>query len=118
MRIKIYVLACIIACFFCGCASNRGSTDTLSDYRPMVFVNDTYYGDSGETLSELPSNVNCIGTITKTVSQSEALPKENFYSNNCPTGSEIYYDEEIPEKIYIRLSSLEDEKYSMYERID
>ena len=92
--------------------------DTLSDYRPMVFVNDAFYGDSGKTISELPANVNSIGTITNTVSQSAPLPEENFYSNNCPTGSEIYCDDEIPERIYIKLSSLDNEEYSIYERID
>ena len=92
--------------------------DTLSDYRPMVFVNDASYGDSGKTISELPANVNSIGTITNTVSQSDPLPEDNFYSNNCPTGSEIYCDDEIPERIYIKLSSLDNEEYSIYERID
>lgn len=118
MRIAVYALVCVIALSFCGCASNEGNTDTLSDYRPMVFVNDVFYGDSGKTISELPANVNSIGTITNTVSQSEPLPEENFYSNNCPTGSEIYCDDEVPEKIYIKLSSLDDEEYSIYERID
>ncbi len=84
----------------------------------MVFVNDAFYGDSGKTISELPANVNSIGTITNTVSQSAPLPEENFYSNNCPTGSEIYCDDEIPERIYIKLSSLDNEEYSIYERID
>ena len=78
MRILVYALVCVIALSFCGCASNEGDTDTLSDYRPMVFVNDAFYGDSGKTISELPANVNSIGTITNTVSQSAPCRKKIF----------------------------------------
>lgn len=118
MKIRFYAIVCIIACFLCGCSSTERGTDSLSDYRPMVFVNDAFYGDSGKTLSELPNNVDNIGTILKTISQNEPMPEENFCSNNCPTGSEIYFDEETSEKIYIRISSSNDEKYSVYEMID
>lgn len=119
MKIKFHaIILCIIVCFLCACGSNEEDINSLSDYRPMIFVNDIFYGDSGEVLSELPDGADSIGTILKTISQNEPMLEENFCSNNCPPGSEIYFDEETPEKIYIRITSASDEKYSVYEIID
>lgn len=118
MKRRFYVLICVIACLFCSCGLSEEDTDILGDYRPMVFVNDTLYGESGEVVYGLQNNAKIIGTIVNIVSQNEPMIEKNFYSNNCPIGSEIYYDEETPEKIYIRILSSNEEKYSIYEIID
>ena len=84
----------------------------------MVFVNDSLYGETGETLLELPSGADNIGSILKKISQDEPMVNENFYSNSCPVGSEIYYDKESPAIIYVKVGSSENEMYSVYETID
>ncbi len=119
MKKLLSILISLLAVFvLCSCASNKDEADNLSDYRPMVFVNDSLYGETGETLLELPSGADNIGSILKKTSQDEPMVNENFYSNSCPVGSEIYYDKESPEIIYVKVGSSENEMYSVYETID
>lgn len=118
MKTKLILVSLIAALMLCSCKSSRDAINQLSDYRPMVFVNDTLYGETSKVVSELPSGVERIGTIIKIVSQSEPMINENFCSNNCPIGSEIYYSEETPGTVFIKIVSPDIEQYSVYEIIN
>lgn len=118
MKIKLVLTLIVVAIVLCSCASNPGSDNNLSDYRPMIFVNDSLYGETGEILFEVPNGTESIGTILKTVSQNEPMVNKNYYSNNCPVGSELYYDEKSPSALYVKIGLVENERYSVYEAID
>lgn len=91
-RFWTLVLFVFSLCILSACTNSQSEQENLGDYRPMIYVNDTLYAETSEVLSELPKGTDFIGTIEKTVSQSEAMVEENFCSNSIPVGSEIYYD--------------------------
>jgi len=104
-------------CILGACSNTKTDQGTLTDHRPMVFVNDLLYAETADVVSELPSGTTLIGTIEKLISQSEDMLEENFCSNNLPIGSEIYYDSSNPDQIYIKLTTNSNVQYSIYEVI-
>ena len=54
------------------------------DYPPQIFVNDSVYRGTGHTVSVIPEEAVCLGSITEVVPQHEPMVHENFYSNTLP----------------------------------
>ena len=116
-RFWTLVLFVFSLCILSACTNSQSEQENLGDYRPMIYVNDTLYAETSEVLSELPKGTDFIGTIEKTVSQSEAMVEENFCSNSIPVGSEIYYDSTNEDLLYSKLDSDGNTEYSIYEMI-
>lgn len=107
-------IAIILLHLACSCDTAIEDFDEQPvDYKPMIFVNDTLYGDCGVVSSELPSTAVLIGTIEEVVSQTEPMVHKEFCSNLLPVDSEIYYDVSTPEIIYTKPPST-DSDYILY----
>lgn len=85
------------------------------DYRPMVFVNNQLFGDTGETVSSLPEGWKLLGAIKKVIKQNEPMEHEEFTSNSLTIGDEIYINEQENNRIYVKI---DDGKYLLYEIIN
>lgn len=88
--------------------------DNLSDYKPMIYVKKSLYGETGNIFDSISEKITLIGTVKKLVPQNEKMGKEEFSSNAMPLGSEIYLDETNSEIIYIKFFSEGKEKYAEY----
>ncbi|MDR2572221.1 MAG: hypothetical protein LBD23_18250 [Oscillospiraceae bacterium] len=87
----------------------------LSDYRPMIYVQDTLYGETADVVSILPNQAYILGAVEKVVPQTVPMVKENFVSNVMPAGSDIYSTDEYSNVIYVRLYN---GNYSIYIEIE
>ena len=87
----------------------------LGDYKPMIFIQDILYGDTGNVINDLPDNSDMIGVIETVVPQNAPMVKENNTSNLVQAGSEVYAVPSDSCKIYVRLP---DGRYSIYEEIE
>ena len=116
-KIGLHILCLLIAITMMACSANSNDTNGASDYKPMVYVQDTIYGDTGKVISTLPSEAILIGSIEKTVPQNEPIVEENFTSNALPVGSEIYMSESAAFVIYIKLSGTSPSQFLIYEVI-
>jgi len=75
--------------------TNIEDKPTPGDLRPMIFVNDTLYLDTGKVYQHKLDNFIYIGEVTSVVSENEE-PAENFQANYVSVGSEVYqYGENI-----------------------
>lgn len=102
-----------------ACSSKKGTTNNeLSDYRPMIYVQDNLYGETADVVSTLPDGVTYIGKVEKVVPQNEPMARENFTSNALPEGSEIYCNESEPDVVYVKLSDTTQQQYSKYTIIE
>ena len=109
------------------------------EYKPMIFAQDTLYGDTGRVVIksesgfieqepegsieerggwvaiELPNNIVSIGFVENIVSQSEPMVHENFTSNiELYYGKEIFHSEENAHLIFVEIS---DGRFSIFELI-
>ncbi len=86
-----------------------------TDRRPMLYVNDILYLEYVYEKT-LPEGVNLIGTIKKTVDQSEQ-PAENFTSNTAfaSVGSKIYANKDVS-TLYVEVSDYNFDGYMVYVR--
>lgn len=88
---------------------------TFNLYRPMVYVDDTLYGDAGSSREALSGEWDCIGSIAQQVSNIEPMVEENYTANNLKVGTEIYVNDGSPDIIYLRI---EEDKYILYEKLE
>jgi hypothetical protein len=111
--LKEYPAAFLIKCMF-----SNGS----SDYRPMIYIQDSLYGETADVVSALPDNAVNIGKIVKLVAQNEPMVLENLASNVMPVGSEIYGIKSDKNVIHFELSNIYIElpngEYSVYELLE
>lgn len=84
-----------------------------TDRRPMLYVNDILYLEY-DYEKTLPEGMTLIGTVKKTVDQSE-LPTENLTSNTtfASVGSEIYANEDMSE-LYVEVADYDFDGYLVY----
>lgn len=115
MRIKnmIFCLAIFLTSLCIGCAKSDNAEQVQeTDYKPMIFVNGTLYGDTGKSVNALPDNWEHIGDIENVVSQSAPMVKEEFTSNTLTIGDEIYGSNTETKRIYVKVST---DKLLLYE---
>lgn len=86
------------------------------DYPPQIFVNDSVYRGTGHTVSVIPEEAVCLGSITEVVPQHEPMVHENFYSNTLPAGTELYSPALDQRVIYAKVVTSSGEYYSKYEK--
>ena len=116
-KIGLLILCLSIAITMMACSANNDGANVSSDYKPMVYVQDVIYGDTGKVIDALPSDALLIGSIEKAVSQNEPMVEENYTSNSLPVGSEIYTSESEVSMIYIKLSGTSSDQFLIYEVI-
>ncbi|GAA4296903.1 hypothetical protein GCM10023142_36110 [Anaerocolumna aminovalerica] len=115
-KIALFLIGISIVLTISGCSSKNddNSNNELSDYKPMIYVQDNLYGETSDVVDALPDETVYIGTINKLVSQSEPMVHENFTSNTLPEGSELYYNESDPDVVYVKLPDTNQVRYSKY----
>jgi hypothetical protein len=114
-KVAFFIIGVSLILMISACSSVKGTTSNeLSDYRPMIYVQDNLYGETSDVISTLPGGATYIGTVNKVVPQNEPMVRENFTSNALAVGSEIYYNESDPGVVYIKLSDTTEEQYSKY----
>lgn len=118
-KIGLLIISLCIVLFISACTKeNDLHKDELSDYKPMVYVQDQLYGDTGDVSSALPNGAVAIGTIQKVVPQNEPMVDENLISNTLPVGSEVFADELNPHIIYVKISNKSLDQYLAYEAME
>ncbi|KPU46066.1 hypothetical protein OXPF_05490 [Oxobacter pfennigii] len=118
-KIALFLIGVSMVLMISACFSEKGTAkNELSDYRPMIYVQDALYGGTADVISILPDEAVYIGTVEKVVPQNEPMVRENFVSNTLSAGSEIYYSESDPNVIYVKLSDTSQEQYSKYIAIE
>lgn len=110
---SIIMAICIIA-MCSACNSSDVQQNELSDYKPMIYVENNLYGETGKVHNSISDEVSFIGTIEKLVPQDEEMCREEFSSNAMPLGSEIYLDETNPEIAYVKFLQEGKEMYAEY----
>lgn len=120
MKKTALLLICVsMILMITACSSKKGTANNeLSDYRPMIYVQDNLYGETADVVSTLPEGTTYIGKVEKVVPQNEPMVRENFTSNALSEGSEIYYNESDSDVVYIKLSDTTEEQYSKYTIIE
>jgi len=119
--IILTIIAILIIAFFIFMVIVSGNNHpeippvTLNDYKPMIFIQDTLYGDTGYVVNDFPDNSDLIGEIKTVMPQNAPMVKENNTSNLVQAGSEVYAVPSDSSKIYVRLP---DGRYSIYEEIE
>lgn len=97
----------VLALLFGGCSLQ----EERWDYRPMIFFNDAFYGETHIVISAVPEGWTKTDEVTKQVPSHEPPLKENGTSNSLYAGTPIYTNPESPELIY---AELEGEKFIAY----
>jgi hypothetical protein len=123
IAIGVFIVVCSLAfsaLALTACSDKKESTTEgqLGEYRPMIFIQNTIYGETADVVSTLPENAIGIGTIEKVVSQNEPMVRENFTSNLLPAGSQVFCDEVDLNVIYVLLPLNSEARYAIYEGID
>lgn len=113
-KIVLFFIGVSIILLALSCTKTGTNNNDLSDYRPMVYVQDNLYAETADVTSILPDQAIYIGKVERVIPQNEPMQRENFTSNALPVGSEIYYSESEPTIIYVSLLDTNEEKYSMY----
>lgn len=108
--IGLFVLFLVAACTAC---EDTAKTQ-LSDYRPMLYVQDNLYGETSDIVNSLPDDAVYLGSIERVVSQSEPMIRKNFTSNVLGKGCEIYGDKATSDTVYVKLVNISAEQYSVY----
>lgn len=114
---KMCIFLICLSMFFsiAACSAEKGKEkNELNDYRPMIYVKDKLYGETGDTVTTIPNEAVYIGAVEKVVPQNKAMVKENFTSNLLPVGSEIYYNKADSNIIYVKVLDTTQEQYSKY----
>lgn len=114
--ISIIMAVCIVV-MCSGCNGSDKQQNELSDYKPMIYVENNLYGDTGNIYDSISDSVSLIGTIEKFVPQDEKMGEEEFSSNAMPVGCEVYLDETNPEMVYVKFLKEGKEMYAEYEII-
>lgn len=114
------LLIVLIGVSFVACSkvNDDPSDETLNDYIPMVYVSDTFYGDSGKIVSTLPDGALYVGKIMQVVPQNKPMIQENFTANVPIMDSDIYIVDNDSNTIYIKLSSGSKEQYAVYTQLE
>lgn len=104
--------------YFLTACTDRDDVEhnTLSDYKPMLFVQGQLYADTGNVIQSLPSEIVEIGEVKKLVSQNEPMLEDEFTSNTLPIGSLIFSNESNFNIVYIQLEGKDD--YLVYELLN
>ena len=111
----LFMSVCMVL-LLSACSEDKVATENeLSDYRPMIYVQDKLFGETADVISNLPEKAVSVGTIEKVVPQNEPMERTNFTSNLLQIGSEIYCDEADPSVVYVKLP---DVRYSVYSTIE
>lgn len=110
-------MAVCIVVMCSGCNGSDKQQNELSDYKPMIYVENNLYGDTGNIYDSISDSVSLIGTIEKFVPQDEKMGEEEFSSNAMPVGCEVYLDETNPEMVYVKFLKEGKEMYAEYEII-
>ncbi len=113
-KIALFLIGISSVLTISGCSSKKDNSNELSDYKPMLYVQDNLYGETSDVVDALPDGTVYIGTINKLVSQSEPMVHENFTSNALPESSELYYNESNPDVVYVKLLDTNQVRYSKY----
>lgn len=111
----LFLMSLCMALWVIACSGHEDVSESeLSDYRPMLYVQDNLYGETSDTVNTLSDDAVCIGTIVRVVSQNEPMIHENFTSNLLQEGSEIYFDETSLDTVYVKLMDSPEEQYAVY----
>lgn len=114
----VLIMGLCIVLLVMACSKDEDTPiNALSDYRPMIYVQNSLYGDTGRTTA-LPDGAVLIGTIQKTVRQNEPMVKENFTSNTFPVGSEVFSNELDTKFIYVKMPDNSPEQYATFEFLE
>ncbi len=95
---KILILLVFIL-LFSGCMPQK----ELWDYRPMIYFNDAFYGETNTVLSSLPEGWTETSEVEKNVPSHEPPPEENRVSNSLNAGTPLYTNADSPELIYAEI---------------
>lgn len=123
-KTALFLICVSMILMITACSSKKDtSNNELSDYKPMIYVQDNLYGETADVVSTLPDGATYIGKVEKVVPQNEPMVREDFTSNALPEGSEIYYNESDPDVVYVKLSDTTQqdttqEQYSKYTIIE
>lgn len=88
--------------FLVGCMKEE---TPQTDYRPMIFFDNTLWGDTGKSIEALPEGFTKTGTIEQTVSQTEPFVREEGMSNTLPQGTAVCTDSDVGDKLYAAFES-------------
>ena len=121
-KIASIIMAACIVVMCSGCNGSDKQQNELSDYKPMIYVENNLYGDTGNIYDSISDTASLIGTIEKLVPQNEKkvkiqnekMGKEDFSSNAMPVGCEVYLDETNPEMVYVKFLKEGKEMYAEY----
>lgn len=115
-KVLLVLLVCLMILILLGYLRYLSLMEkTFNLYRPMVYVDDTLYGDAGSSREALSGEWDCIGRIAQQVSNIEPMVEENYTANNLKVGTEIYVNDGSPDIIYLRI---EEDKYILYEKLE
>ena len=90
------------------------SMERYDGYRPMVYLNNQLYSDSGKQCMSLPEEWICTGEINKRVSAEGPMVEKNFTSNCIDEGASVFENEKVKECIYVN----DGESYIMFELLN
>lgn len=114
-KILLFFVSINLIFIILACSSKKeADNEILSDYRPMIYVQNSLYGETGDVVDVLPNDMIYIGAIESIVSQNEPMRLENFTSNTLSVGSEIYTSKSNSEVIYVKLLNSDQVRYSIY----
>lgn len=108
MIISVFFISIILIICFCL------SIERYDCYRPMIYVNDQLYGDSGEQCMSLPEEWVCTGEIKTRVSSDTPIVEKNFTSNCINEGARVFENEKVKECIYVN----DGKSYIMFELLN
>lgn len=114
VRIVLFIVLIGVSFVACSDESVDSIDESLKDYKPMVYVSDILYEDSGEIVNVLPDGAFYVGKIMQVVPQNKTMDQENFTANVPIMDSEIYQVDNDSNTIYIKVSSGSREQYAVY----
>lgn len=108
---KMLCFIVVLALLFGGCSLQEEHWD----YRPMIFFNDAFYGETHIVISAVPEGWTKTDEVTKQVPSHEPPLKENGTSNSLYAGTPIYTNPKSPKLIY---AEIDKNKFNAYELIE
>ena len=122
---KFFFILALLCVFFALSGCNTTSANSIDDvekwdYRPMIFIDNTLYGETSGFFKKLPDNddIEHIGEILIEGNQNDPMLYEEGYSNSLPKGSKIYASES-DNSLYIEIVHIsKGAGYILYEQIE
>ena len=86
-----------------ACSTKSSNEEANWLYRPMIYIQNEMYGETGKGVDSLPEEAVLLGRIEKIVSQIEPMVKENLTANTDLEGMEVFGEEKDKKTVYIQV---------------